>query len=121
MESSENVVFNPDEFSAALQAKTDEYADFQYITHGTGDSFERNQLKRENAVKSYSELLGYCVDALLSSQDIDTIMEIIDKTVVLYQYGNGSFLMFGGKDETTFYRDLARQLALKASVSLAQK
>lgn len=114
METLQENTFDPEQFRAALKAKTEQYATNKYITFGRGDDLDENKRKEKMAKTLREELLDDCAEALLAANDQDGMMEIIRNTLVKYQYGSG-IMLFAGSQEASFYHDLALRVARKAS------
>ncbi|MBU1019445.1 MAG: hypothetical protein ABII07_04080 [Patescibacteria group bacterium] len=115
METQAENIFDPEQFRADLEAKTEDYATSSHITYGSNSNAEEIEHKKARAEALYNELLDECAEALLATDDKEGTMEIIRTTLVRYQNGNHAVLLFAAGGEIRFYRDLSLRLAMKAS------
>ncbi|MFA6392082.1 MAG: hypothetical protein WCW66_05050 [Patescibacteria group bacterium] len=102
--------FDIEQFRTILAAKTEEFATDSYITYGSESNQEENERKKMNAAELRGRLLVDCAEALLKSNDAETVMSVIREALVYYRYGNGSEL-FPGRAKEDFYYDLALAIA----------
>lgn len=114
METPAENTFDIDQFHSSFVAKVEEYGTSKYITYGRNSDPAENERKKARAEVLYQEILDYCAEALLSTEDKDAVMDIIHRDLVWKRYGNGYAVLAPGA-QTEFYRDLSLRLAIKAS------
>lgn len=105
--------FDFETFKAELAKKTEKYADESYITHGSGSNSAEIKEQEQRAAELYEELLVMCSDALIATQDVDSTMKEIDKTLIKYRHGTGKEL-FPVSSAPQFYRELLMRVAKRA-------